>query len=110
MAARVVEDVPERVAGIQWATEQAGTIAVNEHRAFSAHDAIHGVSEADSETLHAARYGHLGQALDDQMEVVSLDRVDDQAEAVALVSTAEAPVDRAVELGAAKTPDVGADS
>jgi hypothetical protein len=78
--AGVEEHVGQRVANLARRTKIAAMIAIRPDATAAAGGTIQGTRGADHETAHAGREGGLVAGLDDEVQVVSLDREVDEAE------------------------------
>jgi len=76
-------------------------IAVREHGAAAAEDAVHRPSQARGDRLHSGSEISLARWLDDRMQVIVLDRVVNQPEVPALARSRQAAFQLSHELHAA---------
>jgi hypothetical protein len=102
VAAGVQEDVRERVPDFVRRRERARVEAIGEDGAAAAEGAPRCARDAGGDGLHAAAEGDAVARFDDQVDVVGLDRVVDEAEAPALAGAREAALDLAHADGAAQ--------
>jgi hypothetical protein len=91
----VEEYVGERGANLPWRAEGVVVIAAVENRTPPVKDPIHGPREARGRALHPVRQGRGALRFDEQMDVVVLERVVDDAEVPAFRDCAE----RALHFG-----------
>jgi hypothetical protein len=90
------EDIDERVADLARRREVAAVVAVApDVAAFACEQAVHAERDADREAAHAVRELGVVVGLDDDVEVIGLDRIVDDAEAVA--ARAAGVLDRAAQ-------------
>jgi len=80
MLTRVQQYIRERGSYLPGRAERAVVIAAVENRSPPIEDAIHGPSEARGEALHAIRQGRDALRFDEQVDVIVLERVVDDAE------------------------------
>jgi len=83
-------------------------VAIRDHGPRAPEPPVHGLREADPEGLHPAPEGLAIRGLDDGVEVVALDRVVDEPEALPPAHPAEGVLDRAHDGDRAKRCDSGA--
>lgn len=76
---RVQEHVSQRVAGLAGRSELASVIAVGEDATSTPRSAIDRAGEPDGQPLHPARERAPVRGLDDEVQVVSLNRIVEQA-------------------------------
>jgi hypothetical protein len=83
MFAEVEEHIDESSTSLARRGERAGVVALGPHWTSSANGAIYGARRADGEALDAADESEPFVGLDDQMDVIGLDREVNDAEGVA---------------------------
>ena len=86
---RVEEHVAKRRSHLPGRAERAVVIAAVEHRSPPLEDPIHGPREARGQALHPIRQGRDALRFDEQVDVIVLERVVDDAEVCALRDRAE---------------------
>ena len=86
---RVEEHVRQGVADLTGCPQHVEVVAVREHWAATAEDPVDGPCQARADRLHARGQIVGARGLDDQVQVVGLDRVMDDAEARALAGRSE---------------------
>jgi len=106
----VLKDVGERAAHLGGRSKDPRVVAVGEHRAPTAEDPIHCPRDARTDRTHAVRQGRSVRGLDEQVQMVLLHGVVEQAKPTAVARVAEAPLDLANEAAAAERRYVGSDS
>ena len=79
VAPRVVEDVGQRIARVAGGGDLHGVVAVGKHAATAPHDAVEPLGHPDAESLHALAEHALVGRLANEVDVVALDRVVDDA-------------------------------
>ena len=89
MLASVAEHVGKRVTHLPWGREHAMVEAVGEHLAATTERAVHRAGDADGEALHRAAQRASVLRLDDEMHVIALHRVLDDAAPEALARARE---------------------
>ena len=80
MLSKIEEDVPQSEPGFARRAERAGVIALGPDRPSPCEGLIDGTCDAHGQALHAPREALAVARLDDEMNVVRLDRVVDDAE------------------------------
>jgi hypothetical protein len=79
--ARVVQDVDERVTHFAWCSQQARVVAIAPNVSVPTDDAVDRLCQSDRETLDSAREPRAGIRLDEEMQVIALHAVVQDAEA-----------------------------
>jgi hypothetical protein len=99
----VAEHVADRACRLSGRGENVRVISVGEYRPTSAGARVEPLGEPDCQALHPARKRGLSFGLDDEVQVIALDGVVDDAHAVQLAGNAKDFFD---DLGAAPGPQV----
>jgi hypothetical protein len=89
MLAGIQERIRQRSPYLPGRAERAVVVAAVEHRPAPIEDAIHGASQTRGKALHSVRKGCGALRFDEQMDVIVLERVVDDAEVRALRDRAE---------------------
>ena len=106
MHSRVEQHVGDCVSNFAWGSQHVDVAAVGEDCAYPSKDAIDGSSEACRERFEAAGEVLFAGRLDDQVDVVALDRVVNESEAAAVADFAPAPLELADEPSRSQGRDV----
>ena len=83
MSSRVQEHIRKRAPRLERRADQTCVVATVEHRPVSSAEAIHELAKPSTEALHPVRERNMARAFDQQVYVIALNRVVDDAEAVA---------------------------
>jgi len=89
MLSRVENHVRKRRSHLPGRAERAVVIAAVEHRSAAIEDPIHGPSEASGQALHSIRQGCDALRFDEQVDVIVLERVVDDAKICSFRDRAE---------------------
>jgi hypothetical protein len=81
----VMQDVDERATDLERRAQRAGVVAIGKDGASAAHALIQAACEADREAFHRARKRPMPVHLDDQVDVIRLNRKMIQSDAEALL-------------------------
>ena len=108
--ARVQQHVAERAVDLARGRQQVHVVAVGEHAPGPPCDAIHGPREPRADGGHAAAERAAIVRLDDEVRVIALERVVDEAEARTLAAVGEAPLDLAHDRHGAERRQAGTEA
>jgi hypothetical protein len=86
MADGVLQKIVTDVGDLGWGAESAGVVTVGEDFAVSLHHAVERASHADGETLHTPAERALILGLDEEVDMISLHRVMNEAKAEAIAA------------------------
>jgi hypothetical protein len=89
----VAQHVRERVPHLAWRGQQTGVVALGDHAAAPVPHAVGRASDPDGQRAHAATQAISAFGLDNEVDVVALNRVLHEPEVGALTAAAEAPLD-----------------
>ena len=73
------QDVADRVRHLPWRRERARVVPVREHRTAPSRQRIEALRDANGQPLHSAGQALRAFCLDDEMNVISLNRIVDDA-------------------------------
>jgi hypothetical protein len=93
VASRVEQDISERIAHFARRSQHAHVVAIRENRTGSREHPVHRFREPRTDRLHAAPERVPAVGFDDQMDVIALDRVVVQSEAVSSARCGERALD-----------------
>lgn len=102
MAPSVEQHVGQRVSYLARRAQHVKVVAIREHAPAAVEHPVGSTRETRADRFHAAREIVLAGGLDDQMDVIGLDRVVRRAEAAALARRGEASSELAHECYAAQ--------
>lgn len=101
----VGQDVADSVPCFARRFQRVGMVAVGKHAAAAAGEGVEALCEADAEALHGARKRDRAFGLDDEMQVIPLDGVVDDANAETLAGVAQGGLDHLRATIAAEVAD-----
>ena len=110
MLSRVQEQIGERLADFTRRMQCANVIAAKKHRADAPEEAIHAARDTCRDRLHAAAESLSVPCLDDQVQVIALDRELRDAEVGALARDREAAAHLLDETTSPERRDIAPDS